>query len=99
MKGWANGSPVYSSEFIPRILPISLNDTYKRIMEGVSRVFQVKRVRDFYYLDAEESRTASREKWIRIERLEQTIRENPCDEKLFEPQDETCFPLFALDIS
>ena len=99
LKGWANGSPVYSSEFIPRILPISLNDTYKRIMEGVSRVFQVKRVRDFYYLDAEESRTASREKWIRIERLEQTIRENPCDEKLFEPQDETCFPLFALDIS
>ena len=100
LKGWANGFPVYSSEFIPRILPISLNSTYQRIMEDVSRVLQVKRVRDVYYLDAGESRTASREKWIRIERLEQTIRENPCDEKLFEPQDdEKSFPLFALDIS
>ena len=98
LKGWNSDSPVYSSEFLPRILPISLNATYQEIINGLKNVFQLKRVSSFFYLDPKEARTAPKEKWIQIDLLEQTLGKNPCDAKLVEPRDENSFPVFALDI-
>lgn len=97
LRGWCHGRPVYSRDHIPRVIPIYVGGTYQEIVDRLLHVFGEKEGCDLYYLESGEDRNASVDRWIHIKRFDQQIRENPCDEKLFDSQDDN-LSLFVIQL-